>query len=100
MRAANDVGRCASRGSTAAALSGAAPCSVTETSRSTTPSMSKAADKIIAVWRAGISFCSRDKPRATKRKTTTPSAVIAGLDPAIHQAILQGTKRRSELLIP
>ena len=56
VRAANDVDRCASRGSTAMPLSGTAPCSVIRTPRSTTPSMSKAADTISAPEHAGISF--------------------------------------------
>ena len=49
VRAASDVGRCASRGSTATPLSGAAALLRHPTPLKTTPSMSEAADKIIAV---------------------------------------------------
>ena len=44
VRAASDVGRCASRGSTAAPLSAHRAPLRHQTSRSTTPSMSKAAE--------------------------------------------------------
>ena len=56
VRAASDVGRCASRGSTAARIVGGRALLRHPTPRSTTPSVSKAANRISPPERAGISF--------------------------------------------
>ena len=67
VRAASDVGRCASRGSTAARVVGGRALLRHPTPRSTTPSMSKAAAKIKAREQAGIDFLFANDSNARKR---------------------------------
>ncbi len=83
VRAANDVGRCASRGSTVTPLSGATPHSVIKRRDKTTPSMSEAAGIIIALERAGISiFCSAKCANSPTARQTPPS--LPDLDPRLR----------------